>query len=103
VDGYFEQPGKSENIRTLTITNRGPALLGFFRDAIDLYGLVVAKTTRHVPYGDASLLQTHVPVVKLHRDTGLERTARAFAYILDKVDATPRADLERGAIMPSAR
>jgi hypothetical protein len=28
---------------------------------------------------------------------GLERTARAFAYFLDKVDATPRADLERGA------
>jgi len=111
--GFFEQKLNTENARTLAITNHSPMLLQFFRDAIDRYGLVVAGTTRHSPYGDASVLQTKVPVVNLIEtvgwyhstaDTpdlippqGLERTARAFAYFLDKVDATPRADLERGA------
>ena len=28
---------------------------------------------------------------------GLERTARAFAFLLAKVDATPRVELEHGA------
>jgi len=116
--GYFEQAINTENARTLAISNRSPALLGFFRDAIDRYGLVVARSTRQVPYGDAQLLQKHVPVVNLIEtlgwyhstaDTpdrippqGLERTARAFAWFLDKVDTMPRSDLERGAL-PAAQ
>jgi hypothetical protein len=111
--GFFQQTLNTENARTLAITNRSPMLLEFFRGAINRYGLVMAGTTRHSPYGDAAMLQTIVPVVNLIEtvgwyhstaDTpdlispqGLERTARAFAYFLDKVDETSRADLERGA------
>jgi hypothetical protein len=111
--GFFQQKINTENARSLAITNRSPMLLQFFREAIDRFGLVVAENTRNSPYGDAAMLQTTVPVVNLIEtlgwyhttaDTpdlipaeGLERTARAFAYFLDKVDATPRVELERGA------
>jgi hypothetical protein len=109
----IEQQANTENIRVLAITNQSPRVLQYARDAIDRYGLVVAKNTRHVAYGDPSLLQDVLPVFNFIEtlgwyhstaDTpalisrqGLERTARAFAFVLDKVDATSRADLERGA------
>src|SRR6185295_14477030 len=102
-----------ENARTLAISNQSPMLLDFFRQAIDRYGLVVAKSTRHVPYGDAGVLQNLMPTVNLIEtldwyhttaDTpdritpeGLERTARAFAFFLDKIDGASRADLEKGS------
>ncbi len=113
VGGFFQQKINTENARTLAITNRSPMLLRFFREAVERFGLVIAETTRQSPYGDASMLQTHTPVVNFIEtmawyhttdDTpalippqGLERTARAFAYFLDRVDATSSADLERGA------
>jgi hypothetical protein len=110
---YFRQEINTENARTLAISNQSPLLLGFFREAIDRYGLVVAKSTRHVPYGDAGVLQNVVPTVNLIEtlnwyhttaDTpdlippaGLERTARAFAWFLDKVEGASRTEIERGA------
>jgi hypothetical protein len=110
---FFRQEINTENARTLAISNQSPLLLGFFHEAIDRYGLVVTKSTRHVPYGDAGVLQKVVPTVNLIEtlgwyhstaDTpdlippeGLERTARAFAWFLDKVDGASRTEIERGA------
>ena len=66
-------------------------------------------TTRHSPYGDASVLRDNVPVMNLIETAGwYHSTANTpdlippqglerMAYFLDKVDATLGADLERGA------
>jgi len=112
--GFFTQRLNTENARSLAISNRSPRLLDYFRQAVDRYGIVMAQTTRHQPYGDAAIMQKHAPTVNLIETlawyhstadtpdlippTGLERTARAFAYFLDKVDGTSRADLERDAV-----
>jgi hypothetical protein len=108
---FFRQELNTENARALAISNRSPLLLGFFREAIDRYGLVVAKSSRHVPYGDAGILQNVVPTVNLIEtvgwyhstaDTpdlippeGLERTARAFAWFLDKVEGAQRSEIQK--------
>jgi hypothetical protein len=111
---FVEQPVNTENPRVLAITDQSPRMLEFAREAIDRYGLVVSKITRHIPYGDAGMLADKLPVMNLIEtmgwyhstaDTpeqipaeGLERTARAFAYLLDKVEATSRAELTHGAL-----
>lgn len=103
----------TETARHLAVSNRSPFLLKHLLEAADRYGVIVPRLTNHFPGGDASnLLQADVPIVNLisagfwyHSSgdvaeniptRGLERTARMYAYFLDKVDAAERTEIELG-------
>lgn len=108
----------TENPRHLAVTNRSPLLLEFLREAFDRYGVVVATQTNHVPSGDPMRFQrAGLTVINLieagvwYHSTGdlpetipaagLERTARAFAYFLDKVDHVSRPEIEKSSVAQS--
>ncbi|MCH8333647.1 M28 family peptidase [Candidatus Sumerlaeota bacterium] len=105
--------------RNLAVTNRSPLLLRIIREAFDRYGIVVPTRTSNVPDGDASnLFRSGATVINLlasgdwYHSTGdtpetipvqgLERTARAFAYFLERVDKASISEIERDAL-PSRR
>ncbi|MBQ15096.1 MAG: hypothetical protein CMQ17_11960 [Gammaproteobacteria bacterium] len=104
----------TETARHLAVSNRSPFLLENFLAAIDRYGVIVPTMTNHFPGGDASnFLRAEIPVVNLisagfwyHSSgdilenipvQGLERTARMFAYFLDRVDSASRVEIGTGA------
>lgn len=103
----------TETARHLAVSNRSPFLLKHLLEAADRYGVIVPTKTNHFPGGDASnLLRADVPIVSLisagfwyHSSgdvaeniptQGLERTARMYAYFLDRVDTAERAEIEFG-------
>jgi hypothetical protein len=108
----FDNPINTENARWFDVSNHSPLLLGFVREAINRYGLTVVRFTDPVPHGDSAELGEIVPTVSMleaglwYHSTGdrpevipsqgLERTARAFAYLLDKVDGASRDSVEQG-------
>jgi hypothetical protein len=85
-------------------------LKGIYREAIDRYGLVVNSMMERLPSGDAyDFFKAGTPVVQMldsnswfHSDGdlpdtvhahGLERATRAYAYILEQIDATPSDEM----------
>jgi hypothetical protein len=99
---------------TVGVSNRSPLLLDLLRQAIDRYGIVIDLDTSHYPGGDPfPFWEAGVPVINMiglptyyhtTRDLpevmsapGLERVARAVAWLVDRSMASSRAALERGA------
>ena len=98
--------------RSLTISNGNKNLLGFYRDAIDRYGLAInSRVSPAPPTGDAfGFFKAGQAVVQIldanlwyhsSGDTldsihanGLERATRLYAEVLDRIDATATADLQ---------
>lgn len=89
-------------------------MLGFLTEAIDRYGIPVTTRTNQVPIGDPlPFYYAGLNVVNLiagglwyHTtgDTpdkisvsGLERSGRAIAYFLEKVEKVSRAEIEKGS------
>ncbi len=102
----------SQGWRTLTISNGNKRVLSFFQAAADRYGVVIEGTVSRRPNGDAiDFFRARVPVVQLmdanvwfhssgdRLDTispvGLERTTRLFADVLNRIDETSSAELDR--------
>lgn len=100
----------SQATRGLTVSNGNPLLISFYRDAIDRYGLVIDSEIGRQPTGDAFgfYLAGHTVAQILDANlwhhssgdlpdaihpVGLERATRLYAYVLDKIDASGRADL----------
>ena len=113
-DGRGLITANSESPRSLGVTNSSPLLLKFMAEAVDRYGIVLnSRSSTSVPGDAGGFARAGMTVVQLiesnywyhssgdRADTilpqGLERTARAFAYFLDKVDTVTREELERGA------
>ena len=108
-------PTTTESARHLAVSNRSPFLEREFTSALDRYGIVVPILTNNFPGGDASnLLRGGVPIVNLisagfwyhsSGDTasniptqGLERTARMWAYFLNRIDGATREEIGTGAV-----
>jgi len=104
----------TETARHLAVSNRSPFLIETMLDAVDRFGLIVPTMTNHFPGGDASnLMRANVPIVNIlsagfwyHSSgdsaetipsSGLERTARAYAYFLDRVESAERREIDLGA------
>ncbi len=104
----------SQAPRGLTVSNGNPLLISFYHDAIDRYGLVIDSEVARLPTGDAfGFFLAGYPVAQIldanlwyhstgdrldaiHPD-GLERATRLYAYVLDKIDSSSRAELtEKG-------
>ena len=104
----------TESPKSIAVTNPSPLLLQVFREAIDRYGVVTMTSTDTPDWarGDPVHFTSVTPVVALveaplmyHTSAdspeyvpaqGLERTARAFAYLLDQVDRVSREETEKG-------
>ncbi len=111
----FVLPGQlmtstSQGTRAWTVSNNNEVLKGIYREAIDRYGLVVNSMMERLPSGDAyDFFKAGTPVVQMldsnswfHSDGdlpdtvhahGLERATRAYAYILEQIDATPSDEM----------
>jgi len=123
--GNFTVPGtlgtaNTDGIRELMVSNLSPRIKSIFGEAIDRYQLVVGSSASQLPTGDAfAFFRKGHTVVQLIESNiwfhstgdalntippqGLERTARAYAYFLDHVDQSTRAELEEGAKRLSLR
>ncbi len=123
--GNFTVPGtlgtaNTNGIRELMVSNLSPRLISIFGEAIDRYQLVVGSSASQLPTGDAFafFLKGHTVVQLIESNiwfhsTGdalntippqeLERAARTYAYFIDQVDQSSRAELEEGAKAPSRR
>jgi Zn-dependent M28 family amino/carboxypeptidase len=102
----------TESTRSLTVSNYNKLIISFYRDAIDRYGLVIdSNVQRSPPTGDAygffKAGNTVVQILDANHwyhstgDTletmypsGLARATRLYAYVLDRIDATSREQLE---------
>jgi len=107
--GRFTVPSQvttanTDGVRDLMMSRKDPALVALFAEAIDRYGLVVSPDISRRPTGDAFRFvaagQTVVQLLESNiwfhstGDTsdsitpqGLERTARAYAWLLSRVAA----------------
>jgi hypothetical protein len=102
----------SQATRGLTVSNGNPQLISFYRDAIDRYGLVIDSEVGRQPTGDAfgfflagytvaQILDANLwyhssgDLPDAIHPAGLERATRLYAYVLDKIDATSRAQLSK--------
>jgi len=100
----------SQATRGLTVSNGNPLLISYYRDAIDRYGLVIDSEVGRQPTGDAfgfflagytvaQILDANLwyhssgDLLDVIHPAGLERATRLYAYVLDKIDATSRAEL----------
>ena len=100
----------SQATRGLTVSNGNPLLISFYRDAIDRYGLVIDSEIGRQPTGDAfgfflagytvaQILDANLwyhssgDLPDVIHPAGLERATRLYAYVLDKIDASSRAEL----------
>ena len=101
----------SQATRGLTVSNGNPLLISYYRDAIDRYGLVIDSEVGRQPTGDAygfflagytvaQILDANLwyhstgDLLDVIHPAGLERSTRLYAYVLDKIDASSRAELE---------
>ncbi len=107
-------PTNTESPRSLALSRPSRFLLEVVRQAIGRYGLVVYSVTDHRVRGDAGPLgaRTSVPVlnfiesdywyhhsgdtVEVLSPEGMERVARAFAWVIDRVDAAPTGEILGG-------
>jgi hypothetical protein len=112
--GDVSLPTNSESPRSVALSVPSPFLLGVVREAIERYGLVVHTLTDHRVRGDAGPLGARTDLAVLNfiesnywyhhtGDTvdaispeGMERVARAFAHIIDRVDAAGREEIIAG-------
>ena len=103
----------TESPRSLLVTRAGPALIGIALDAVNRYGLTVSEQILTGSWaGDVSKLRDSavttlsimdVSLVGYHvsgdLDTvtaeGLQRAARAYAYIVGRADEVPSAQLRQ--------
>ena len=106
------QTTTTESTRSLTVSNENELIISFYREAIDLYGLVInSNLQRSPPTGDAfgffraghTVVQILDANIWYHSDgdlpdsmypSGLERATRLYAYVLNRLDQTSRAELE---------
>jgi Zn-dependent M28 family amino/carboxypeptidase len=107
-------PVNTENPRTVSISTWSPFLVDLMREAIHRYGLVVSMLTDNRLLGDSYPFALHardVPVINFiegaywyhtSADTiesvspqGMERSVRAFTYIIDRVAEAPTEELSR--------
>ena len=106
------QTTTSESTRSLTVSNQNELIISFYREAIDLYGLVInSNLQRSPPTGDAfGFFRAGHEVVQIldaniwyHSDgdlpdsmypSGLERATRLYAYVLNRLDQADRIELE---------
>ena len=96
--------------RALSVSNGNPELIEFYREGIDRYGLVVNAMITQFPTGDAYDFFTagHLVVQLMDANlwfhstgdrldtispAGLERATRMSAFVLDRIDETPRETL----------
>jgi len=101
----------SQATRGLTVSNGNSLLISYYRDAIDRYGLVIDSEVGRQPTGDAfgfflagytvaQILDANIwyhssgDLSDAIHPAGLERATRLYAHVLDKIDATSRAELE---------
>ena len=99
--------------RSLSVSNGNENLIGFYREGIQRYGLVVDSMISRFPTGDAYdfFREGHVVVQLMdanlwfhstgdRMDTispgGLERATRLYAFVLDRIDQTPKDQLLAG-------
>ena len=107
----------AQGTRSLTVSNRNPSLISFYRDAIDRYGLVIGSMVGNRPTGDAfGFYEAGYPVAQIldanlwyhstgdRIDTihpnGLERATRLYADVLDKIDRASWAELRKSGAGP---
>ena len=100
----------SQATRGLTVSNGNPLLISYYRDAIDRYGLVIDSEVGRQPTGDAygfflagftvaQILDANLwyhssgDLLDIIHPAGLERATRLYASVLDKIDASERAEL----------
>ncbi|MGI9309814.1 MAG: M28 family peptidase [Gammaproteobacteria bacterium] len=114
----FTVPGQlmattTHGTRGLNVSNNSPLIIGFYKEAIDRYGLVVdAMLERRPPTGDAidffragyTVMQILDSNIWYHSDgdlidtippAGLARATRAYAEVLDKIDQHSKQELGR--------
>lgn len=100
----------SQATRGLTVSNGNPLLISYYRDAIDRYGLVIDSEVGRQPTGDAygfflagytvaQILDANLwyhssgDLPDVIHPAGLERATRLYAYVLDRIDESSRAEL----------
>ena len=106
------QTTTTESTRSLTVSNENELIISFYREAIDLYGLVInSNLQRSPPTGDAfgffraghTVVQILDANIWYHSDgdlpdsmypSGLERATRLYAHVLSRLDQSSRAELE---------
>lgn len=103
--------------RQLCVPTRSPFLINAFVEAVQRYGVVVARKSTHNYLGDAARFhRVGIPCLSLieapiwyHTDMdtpehvspeGLECVTRAFAHLLDKIDDALLEEIMRGASAP---
>ncbi len=116
VFGFGSIPGQlltttTEATRALSVSNGSTKLIAIYRDAIDRYGQVIDSTVNRRPTGDAfdffeaghtvvQILDANLwyhssgDLIDTIRPGGLERATRLYAYVLDEIDKSSRAQLE---------
>jgi hypothetical protein len=112
-DGRNLTPANTESPKGLGVTNFSPLLIKHMTEALDRYGVVTSsRPTTRAPGDAGGFVRAGLPVVQLIESnywyhtsgdtaatitaSGLERTARAYALFLDRVDSSSRAELQRG-------
>jgi hypothetical protein len=106
-----QMASNTESPRSVALSVQSPFLLETVRQAIDRYGIVVHTLTDHRVRGDAGPLgaRSSVPVLNFiegdywYHNTGdtidalspqgMERVARAFAWLIDRVDSASREQI----------